>query len=464
METPLHLGLHDAAERGDLEALQRLIEKEEVLVDSPDTFGDTALFNAAWYGHFEAAEYLIQHGANVNAINFLGITPVEYAYRGGTSNLRIIRLLAQNGASLDSFQETRSWTRLHLAVVKGSLDAVTFALSDENLNVVTDRKESPLLFACLLGDLPIAKLLYEKGGSVRIRTAGEDWTCSHFAALAGHAHILRWLIDLHLNVDSGSVDGSTPLRIAAVAGHLEAVNVLLQNGANVTNTFGHLKSTLLHDVAGRGHVHILQRIIIYFEDSNVRDSLQRTAMHLAATFGHVEIGQVLVAHGADINAKRAGDVTPLHLAAASGRMLFVEFLLHQGCDILSISQSCSTPLHFASENGHANILKLLVEFGFDVNAENADGYTPLTWSVSSDNLENTKYLCWKGANENIKDKRGRILIDLANGPCSEYLNKHILRKVMIMLVHSSTRKRFVYEKTHKKLPLDLLKTLYTYLT
>lgn len=88
--------LHDAAWRGDLKEVTRLIETGAD-VNWRDSIGETALFGAAAWGHVEVVRYLLSVGADCNIVeSSSGYTPLHWAASHG--NLETIKLLVEAGA------------------------------------------------------------------------------------------------------------------------------------------------------------------------------------------------------------------------------------------------------------------------------------------------------------------------------------------------------------------------------
>ena len=109
------------------------------------------------------------------------------------------------------------------------------------------------------------------------------------AAATGQTARLRELIaaDPAL-VNTHSVDGFTPLGFAVFFGHPEAVDVLLDAGADVN----------------------LASI----------ESMKVAPLASASAAGQFEIAQKLIAHGANVNTRASSDFTPLHESAASAML------------------------------------------------------------------------------------------------------------------------------------------------
>lgn len=87
----------EAAKRGDLAALRRLVTSNPRLIDEKDAqFGATALHWAALRGHAEVVEFLLTQGADVRAKNGAGETPLQVAQRAGRTD--VVRILSKPGS------------------------------------------------------------------------------------------------------------------------------------------------------------------------------------------------------------------------------------------------------------------------------------------------------------------------------------------------------------------------------
>jgi len=97
---PLRLAVH----LKDINTIKLLLKDEwEIAVDSPDSFGDTALHFACFICHEKAARVLLRAGANVNAKNNQGNTPLHFAIL--TCDKQLIELLLKNGAMPNNVNE-----------------------------------------------------------------------------------------------------------------------------------------------------------------------------------------------------------------------------------------------------------------------------------------------------------------------------------------------------------------------
>ena len=97
-----------------------------------------------------------------------------------------------------------------------------------NVEIRTDHDESPLMMASLKGELELAKRLIDRGADVN----KPGWTPLHYAATGGHLEIMQLLLDNYAYIDAASPNGTTPLMMAAHYGTAEAVKLLLDAGAD----------------------------------------------------------------------------------------------------------------------------------------------------------------------------------------------------------------------------------------
>ena len=100
----------------DFEGVKRAISRDPWLCEDRNKAGNTVLFETIC-GTCESAEilstWLIEHGADVNAVNTSGFTPLMYACM--FSKRRLALLLVQKGTKLD-VQNKDGWTGLMFAL------------------------------------------------------------------------------------------------------------------------------------------------------------------------------------------------------------------------------------------------------------------------------------------------------------------------------------------------------------
>lgn len=165
------------------------------------------------------------------------------------------------------------------------------------------------------------------------------------AAKSGDTEALRRLIAAGVSPNSANDEGQTPLHIAAVEGHLGAVQALIDSGADV----------------------------------NARDAMQWTPIFKAAynheqDTGYAPVVKALVDAGADVNARIGFGLTPLMLAAGGGEGAVCEVLLNAGADALATNEAGRSALQMAKERHWVDVINLLHE---------ATGFVPETEGACS---------------------------------------------------------------------------------
>jgi uncharacterized protein len=112
------LNVFEAAALGRPERVRALVDDDAELIRSWSPDGFTALHFACFFGHPEIAEFLLERGAEVNAVsrNELGVTPLQSAAAG--THARAAELLLRAGADVHPAHPS-GFTPLHSAAANG---------------------------------------------------------------------------------------------------------------------------------------------------------------------------------------------------------------------------------------------------------------------------------------------------------------------------------------------------------
>jgi len=134
-----------------------------------------------------------------------------------------------------------------------------------------------------------------------------------YAAVRGHHQVAQILVESAAGLDLGCHYGHTPLHLAAVFGQKDVLALLLTSKAN-PDAADTQKETALHSAAWAGRGEESSQLIAARASVNAVNQNGRTPMHLAVLSGNANVASLLVNAGADVNIQDDDDITPQVMA------------------------------------------------------------------------------------------------------------------------------------------------------
>jgi ankyrin repeat protein len=161
------LDVFNAAVAGDTGKVISFVEHNPELLEARSGDGWTLLHLAAFFGHPELGNALLDRGAEIEArsTNAMKNTPLHAAAAGGHPEM--VETLLKRGASVDATQEG-GWTALHSAAQAGNRQMVeTLIAHGAEINSRAANQQSALDLALMKGHQDIANLLDQVGAKLR---------------------------------------------------------------------------------------------------------------------------------------------------------------------------------------------------------------------------------------------------------------------------------------------------------
>ena len=377
------------------------------LHENNKTKQNNLLFQAVKQENVNNIKIALKNGADINARDKHGYTPLHYAARG--SSVQIIYLLVRNGADMDATcratgnrrRKDRGLTAEEFAIRAGRKE-IAECFSAIKLSLAC-RKKAPtyLIESCEKGDLAGVKRAVNYGADVNMRDPEFDLSPIYYATRIERKDIIKFLL-------SKGVDPVEGLEIAIERDKPDLIKFFIDCGA--TPSFG-----LLHRLIWNKRSDLVKYSV---EHSRVAINIKKFPLYSVIGEGDLDLLDYLCAKGADVHQVKvtrtpgwpAGDGlvftdSMLELAIEGADLAMVDYLVTKG---VNVSDEC---LHLAASYNKHEILVYFMKKGLDINAEDGSGDTPVTLAVEENNVEIVKTLCKAGADVCIP---GLLLMAIRN--------------------------------------------------
>ena len=249
--------LHFACSSGSLDVVKLLV-RAGAGVCVTDNDGDTCLMFAACNGHTETVRYLV------------GLPEVEVDHADGEGRTAlhlvagyhadVVQVLIDAGANIEA-RDNSGYSPLHFACSSGSPDSVKMLVrAGAGVRVTNNYGDTCLIFAASRGHTEIVRYLVGLKEVEVDHTDDEDGTALHWAADNNHADVVQVLIDAGANIEVRDNNGYSPLLWSCSSGSLDVAKLLVRAGARVrvTDNGGH---TCLEIATSNGHTETVRYLI-----------------------------------------------------------------------------------------------------------------------------------------------------------------------------------------------------------
>ncbi len=245
---------HGLSSDGELERiLSESVHDKAVLLSCKDSMdGDTPLHVAVRFSNTKAALALLEHGSSAKLTNRWGDSPLHLAClklservkaqcaelfaAGGDFNKRLFLELMKHGADPNA-KNNEGKTPLQEACASGNLECAKCLLEHgADLNAVSNNGFTPLHLAVDSLENETVLWLLEVGATVNTSDY-EGYTPLHVACRhperGRYTNIVEKILQAGSDINARNNKGETPLHEACYHGRLNAAKTLIENGADM---------------------------------------------------------------------------------------------------------------------------------------------------------------------------------------------------------------------------------------
>lgn len=416
----------------------------------------------------ENAALLLEHGAKINARDYLGREPLHYACLSG--ELAGVFFALEAGADIEA-RDNEGYTPL-LTLFRGSISreraseiADYLLAKGANINCDADNGDTLIRLSERFHDVHFLKRLAERGArltwpeetkadSANASAAfllycvekghttmasflamscdpalhkfqnDKGETALHLAVAHNRPDLVRDLIKAGFNVNAQRNDGMTPLHLTVKRFGNEIIPILLLAGArpDIADQKG---ETVLDYADKKGDQALYDQLITLSQLSQAGPStashyfeLSKTSLIDAIKNNRRLSVERLLKEPRNVDEHDEEGNTALHYAISRYSHLWAVTLLDAGANPVAANNQGITPLHLAAAKGNLYLTRLFLERGVPVDLTDKNGQTPLFSAIENKHLPVAELLLKSNANINHSDNEGRtpLFCSIRNDP------------------------------------------------
>lgn len=299
---------------------------------------NTPLHDALNDEDYVKASSLIKRGADVNAHDEDGVTPLPLALIGGA--FEVADLLIAHGADVNA-KDADGWAPLHF-------------LAD----FLANTSASEIDAEWIANTIDAVSWLFENGANINAKDEYGNTPLHMTGASNASVSIVVRLIKHGADIEAKNVLGATPLH-AATATTGAILSRLARLGISDTKIIAHMRD-----------------FGIDFTASEVEEYRENPAPNAT------KVAALLIKKGADVHATDKFGSTPLHGAILTDDAETITLLIKAGAYLEATENNGNTPLLIAAYANALTATKLLIRAGASMSAKNENYQTPLSMAKS----------------------------------------------------------------------------------
>lgn len=393
--------LQIASRHGLATLVQRfLLDMSLDMISKQDSYGRTALHEAAQAGWEDIVGMLIKAKADPSTMDYEGKTPFIYAAERRHTKL----LSVLDDSQVRSSHDQEKLEDALCEAAEAARTGIVKELLQLGVNPNSERyKTSPMTIASRRGHIGIVRLLLKAGASPSTaELSSSDRIPLHQAIRNNHVDVAALLLSYGADIEARDSLGRTAIFETLDTPDVRGAALLLKNGIDIS-CLDDMGDNLLHEAARTGAFEHASSFVDRGIAMSIPNKKGLTPLHLAARHGHsagdgsYEIASLLVREGATINHRDCTGQTPLMYAVSAGNPQLCRMLLEHGASVDTMEVIPEIPPSSAEETGDHRTLQSTVDYSSNINV----GTPPLADQSESAGLEQGADIQERGSSSKI---------------------------------------------------------------
>ena len=226
--TPLQIAI--SSRKNDI---AKFLLSQNADIEQKNNYEQTALVLALSSRNKEMVELLLDKGADVNSLDRSKSSAVSYAIMYFSRDTDLVKKFVERADDLNARPGNRG-TFLQLACQYGQVEIVNYLLDKgAKVDVIDQNGVSPLMMSMQSGRTQIAERLIEKGADIdRVDKQGRSVLL--WATYSGNTKSIEFAATRIKDPNVADQGGTTALHQAILSNNADAVRIMLDNGAKLT--------------------------------------------------------------------------------------------------------------------------------------------------------------------------------------------------------------------------------------
>ena len=246
-DTEITFPLFESAKSGNQLMVATLLNYLTIeQINRQNNRGTTALWIASCNGHLDIVLNLLNAGASPNIVNNKGDSPLIPACQKGHTT--IVESLLNSGANINQYNKNRDNPIIICCrtgqnqVLDVILKMIPNEIKESLLNDMSNAAEidgfNPILAAAEVNKVECIKVLHKYNANLNIKTTDTNAiikgaTPLHLACYYNRLAAVKTIVQLGININEQTYDGSSALHIAVKGRYMEIVEFLLKSKIDI---------------------------------------------------------------------------------------------------------------------------------------------------------------------------------------------------------------------------------------